>query len=370
MRHASWSGEGRRRQRVIGVSSVAIAAGCLVFSGHARAQTQRYPDPSDADQRDHRARELFLEGVALTEKGDWTGALHALEQSDSLHPHPSTRYNIGYCELRLGHATRARKILTSVLVPGDGAEPLPADQAAAAEAHLRTLDAAIVKVLLTTSPGGVTLTVDGIPLERAPAIGSRPRMWADTRKPGPSEPLPARAVDVEVDPGVHTFMLSKEGFASEAVTRTLEPGAQASVVVSLHPIAADPPLRLGPRTNDAHPAVPRADAGDSRSRVPLYITMSTGALGLATGATAGIWALGEKAKVADVCTPHVPCDAPGASHIDRAGTLADISTAGFIVAGVSLAAAVAWWLWPRGSASAAPRVTAWGATGGALVGAF
>jgi hypothetical protein len=341
-----------------------------VFSGHAWAQALEPPDASDTDQRTHRARELFLEGVALTEKGDWTGALRTLEQSNSLHPHPSTRYNMGYCELKLGRATRARKILTGVLAPGDGAETLPADQAAAAEAHLKALEARIARVLVTASPEGSILTVDGSPLERAPTIETPPRVWAGTRETGLGEPLPARAVEVDVDPGAHTFVLSKEGFVSEAVTRTFTPGSQASVGISLRPLAADPARRDVLRTSDAQQTAPRADAGETRSRTPLYIMVGTGVAGLATGATAGVWALVEKGKVAGACTPHVPCDAPGASHIERAGTLADISTAGFIVAGVSLAAAVTWWLWPRRAASPAPTVATLGSAGGVVVGAF
>jgi hypothetical protein len=251
-------------------------------------------------------------------------------------------------------------------------EPLPADQAAAAEAHLRTLEARIAEVLITASPEGSTLTVDGNPLERAPMIGLLPRLLAGTREPGPSEPLPTKAVEVEVDPGAHTFAMSKVGFASESVTRTLVPGSQASLDIKLRPLAADPTLPAVLRTSDAHPALPHADSGDAPSRLPLYVAVGTGALGLATGATAGIWALTEKAKVADACTPHVPCSAPGSSHIERAGTLADISTAGFIVAGVSFAAATAMalWLWPRRAASPAAKIATWGPTGSALVGVF
>lgn len=370
MRNALCSGEGRSRQRVNGVTWVAIAAVCLVFSRPASAQAVDASDASQADDGTHRARELFLDGVALTEKGDWTGALRALEQSNSLHPHPSTRYNIGYCELKLGHATRARKLLKSVLAPGEGAESLPADQAAAAEMHLKTLEARIAKVLIVASPEGSILAVDGSPLETAPTSSSRPRLLAGTREPGASEPLPAREVEVEVDPGAHTFALSKVGFASASVTRTLAPGSQTSVDISLRPLAAHPALPAVLRTSDAHQAVSNADGGEARSRMPLYVALGTGALGLATGATTGIWALAEKAKVADECTPHVPCGAPGSSDIQRAGTLADISTAGFIVAGVSVAAAMAWWLWPRSAATAAPRSSTWTPAGSALVGVF
>jgi hypothetical protein len=74
---------------------------------------------------------------------------------------------------------------------------------------------------------------------------------------------------------------------------------------------------------EAHPPPP--------SRWPLYASASVGVVGLATGAIAGIVAIGIKGE--------------GTSHYAQAGTYADMSTAGFIVGGIGVVSAtLAWWL--------------------------
>jgi hypothetical protein len=337
----------RRLYRHLGRLAL-LGAALVVFCPCAGAQGEPASPPSalSEDAAIAQARALFNEGTDGARRGEWRLALTAFERSVALHPHAVTTYNIGYCERALGRYTRARKLFAGALAENaaHGGGELPDDLALAAKEYLAEVERQIAHAVISISPEGASVLVDGQPLERAVTDGPRQVLWAGTRDLGPAEPAPASTFELQVDPGAHTFVVSKAGYVASVSTRTFEIGAEANVVLTL-PLASSAapgapfPPPTGGESTETHAGAP--------SRVPLYIALGVGAAALATGLTAGAVALSIKEK--------------GASHYPQAGTAADVSTVGFIVGGVGAATgALYWWLSLRESAASARQPSASG----------
>ncbi|HLK41346.1 MAG TPA: hypothetical protein VKU41_31565 [Polyangiaceae bacterium] len=249
-----------------------------------------------------------------------------------------TTYNIGYCERALGRYTRARKRLGEALAENaaHGGVELPEDLARAAKGYLAELERQIARAVVSVSPEGAAVSVDGRPLERAVMDGPRPVLWACTRDLGPAEVAPAATFELHLDPGTHVFVVSMAGYPDSVITKSFDAGSEANVVLTLSapPPAPTPTPAVGPESE--------ANAPAPSSRLPLYVALGVAGAGLATGLVSGAIAIGIKNE--------------GVSRYPQAYTPADVSTAGFIVGGAGAAfAAIYWWTSVRGADSAPPR---------------
>jgi hypothetical protein len=293
------------------------------------------------------ARDLFNEGADRARRGDWSQALTAFERSGAMRPHAVTTYNIGYCERALGRYTRARKMLGKALAENaaHGGVELPDELATAAKTYLAEVERQIARAVVSLAPEGATVLVDGRPLERAVTDGPRPVLWAGTRDLGSAEPTPASTFQLDLDPGAHTFVVAKAGYADDVATRSFEPGAESNLVIQLSARAA-PSVASGPEAVEGGgPTV--------GSRVPAYIAWGVGAAGLVTGAIAGAIAIGENPH----CSKTTGCEPVESRQLGVADTAADVSTAGFIVGGAgAVTGGILWWL--SGKRSAASTVKA------------
>ena len=326
----------------------ACLLGCaawLLSARAASAQTERGAAPPAEDSATSQARALFNDGTDKARLGDWSQALPAFERSEALRPHAVTTYNIGFCERVLGRTTRARKMLGKALAENaaHGGVELPEELATAARTYLAELERRVAHALITLSPAGASIVVDGRPLERAKTDGPRPVLWAGTREPGPAEPVPASTFELELDPGAHVLVVTKAGYVDQVATQAFEAGADVQVILRLSPPAAATASRA-----------PEAEGTGAPGRLPLYVALGIGGAGLATGAIAGGIALAQQAKLPGEC-PRNLCSGDGPqATLSRAGTAADVSTAGFVVGGVGAAtAAMIWWLSPRAATPAA-----------------
>jgi len=100
-------------------AAICVALASALVVAPALGQAQAEPDSSSTASSAPdvaEARAAFEEGTKLAKEERWAAALEAFERSEALHPHPVTSYNIGYCELVLGHPTLARKMLGEALV--------------------------------------------------------------------------------------------------------------------------------------------------------------------------------------------------------------------------------------------------------------
>jgi hypothetical protein len=320
-------------------------AGALVLAspGVLAQSPPAAQSPASEDAGTLQARALFNEGTDKAHRGEWSLALAAFQRSWALHPHAVTAYNIGYCERALGRYTRARKVFGEAFAESaaHGGVELPQEQATAAKTYLAELERLIARAVISVSPEGASIVVDGRPLERADANGPRPVVWAGTRAPGEGEAVPASTFELQIDPGAHVFVLSKAGYVEHVSTHEFQPGIVTNIELTLSEAAPAAPKLAAPASTggeepEARPKPPnRREEPEVRppppSRWPLYAAASVGVAGLATGAIAGIVAIGTKGE--------------GTSHYAQAGTAADVSTAGFIAGGIGLAsAALAWWL--------------------------
>jgi hypothetical protein len=340
-----------------------LGCACLC-SRNALADGESTPSASPAeDATTAEARALFNEGTEKARGGDWAVALTAFERSDALHRHAVTTYNIGFCERALGRYTRARKLLANALAENaaHGGLQLPEDLGRAARAYLAELESQIGHAVVTVSPEGASVLVDGRPLERAVTDGPRPVLWAGTRDPGAAEPVPASTFQLDLDPGTHVFVVSKASYRENASTWTIQPGNEASVGVTLAPATTEPTPATAvqvPPSNGKSPG--RMDDRDAArpNLLPAYLAFGVGAVGLAAGSATGILAIVDKNQ-----------------GNQSAGTAADISTVTFLVGGAGVVAGVILWLTaPRGThhdARVLGPIVPWvGPGGGGVLGTF
>jgi hypothetical protein len=168
------------------------------------------------------ARDLFVRGGKLAEDAQWAEALGVFEKSAALRPHPVTTFNIALCERALGHLIVARRVFQRALK--DDAGQLPASIKSDIEAFTHEIDASIAETKVTIRPADASIAVDGRPLEKDDVV------WlAGTRVPGPGEPVPNAQFTLRLDPGAHTFVVTRKGFADAVVRQNFRAGANPAL---------------------------------------------------------------------------------------------------------------------------------------------
>jgi hypothetical protein len=304
-----------------------LLAAALLPASPAAADGPPRPPPAEAPSEATRAqaREAFRVGSALAHQEVWVEALGSFERSQRLLPHPVTVYNIGFCERALGHATRARKMFKKALADANapGAQPMSPDIAASARGYDAEIERRLARVNVTFPTASASLAVDGRPLEVDDARageGARPTLVAGTRDPGPGERPPASSFVLLLDPGVHVFVISAQG-VEHVVSKTFSGGSSVDLTL---------------RTTD------EPDQGEQgRGTRKLWTTLAfgIGAAGIAVGSFAGVGAAKQKSALDAECGPtKKQCSAPFQGAIDDLHTQAAVSTAGFVVGGVGIAA--------------------------------
>lgn len=169
----------------------------------------------------------FVRGTQLVREARWAEALASFEKARAVKPHPITTFNIAACERAIGHLTVARAAFRQALAENDGGQ-LPAAFATEAKGLVAELDGVVARLALTVAPDGVALALDGRPLQTEGEV-----KVAGTRAPGPGETIPSERFVVELDPGAHVLVFSRQGYRDQVVRRTLEPGARESMTLSL-----------------------------------------------------------------------------------------------------------------------------------------
>jgi hypothetical protein len=122
------------------------------------------PDAKPPEQKE--AERHFQSGVALFKETKYAEALAEFERAYEIAPQPLVLYNIAGCHRELSHYSEAVTYYRRFLAEGQG-KAKPA-RLAAAQAELDGILARIARVTVTVSPGvsGVSLILDGTPLEK------------------------------------------------------------------------------------------------------------------------------------------------------------------------------------------------------------
>ena len=290
-------------------SAAVLAVALVVASPSLHAQSL---DPAAAT-------ELFKQGRAAMELGDYKAACPKFAESLRLDAKVGTLLNLAECEEKLGQLASARQHLQRAI---DQARIEKDDRIEIARQRYAAIDARVPRLsisLAVGSPIGTVVKRDDVELAGASL---------DT-------PLP-------VDPGEHVIIVTAVGYAPKTFPVTLAEGEQQIVAVGPGALLPKPepkvdvaaPVAVGPR--------PPPDTDDSRgssTRTWGYVVGSVGLVGLGVGTAFGLIALSKNSASKDngACDANNVCDATGKSARDAAHSAGNVSTFAFIGGGIAVA---------------------------------
>jgi hypothetical protein len=277
-----------------------VAVACLVPSiAHAQ--------PSDADRA--MARSLAHEGFEAQQRADYALAADKFARADGLVHAPTLLLGLARAQVGLGKLVAAhdtyQRIVHEVLDPH--APAVFGKAVADAKRELAALEPRL---------SWVTIRVDG---------ASSPEATMD------DVTLPDGALGVRraCDPGSHVVHVRAPGFKAAERAFTVVEGGDQTVTLSMNSLPEAP--------------APAAAAPPPEAPAPLRIKLALasfglGAAGLITGGVAGVVVLTKHSSLSAACMGGCPPTESGELYSYR--TLANVSTAALIVAGVGAATGV------------------------------
>jgi hypothetical protein len=283
------------------IGGLRLASVVLALGGvPAIARAQAAPGGDAVAQ----ARRHFGRGVKLYEEDDFRAALIEFVRAYELAPNWAVLYNVGQAYYQLRDYAGALVTLEKYVREGGG--QIAQDRKEQVDLELQELRGRVARVTVIPSVAGASVTLDETPLDRAAVQG------------------------LLVSAGRHTLAASKRGYVG--ATRVVDVAGGDQIEVRLD-LAAD--------VRDV--ARPRAPANYSAA----VVSGAFGLAGVAVGATFGALAMGNKSSLATECTAARVCPASARDDVDAFSRNAAISTAGFAVGGLGVAAAVYFYLSER-----------------------
>jgi hypothetical protein len=255
------------------------------------------------------------------EAGDYDTACSRFRESDRLDPAVGTKFNLANCEEQRGRVATAWELFRAVaetLPETDERRPIALERA-------ETLHARLPRLTLRLA--------EGAPPETRAVRG------------GVELGVGAFGLPLPVDPGTIDIEVRAPGHENRRYTTELAEAAEMELVVEPGaPISTSAPAAPAPGPEPAPAQSPQplreatADSGDDH-RTLGYVLGGVGLVGVGVGAVAGIMALGEKDTADQHCSDELRlCDQTGKGANDRGRTLGAVSSAGFVVGGLGLAA--------------------------------
>jgi hypothetical protein len=148
---------------------------------------------------------------------------------------------------------------------------------------------------------------------------------------------------LSLDPGEHTLKFAGNGVTVDKtfVAKEGEKGRRITVVLDHHPAVVSPPV------TPAAPAPVEARSTWTTQKTLALVAGGVGVVGLGLGTGFGVIAIADVNASKSDC-PNGACTsssnhANAVSEHSTAGTMGDVSTAGFVVGGVGVAAALVLW---------------------------
>lgn len=281
------------------------------------ASTSAWAEPSAAQKET--ARSLMAEGRELRDKGDLEAALKRFNAADAIMGVPTTGFEIAATQVSLGRLVEARETLRRLLgMPQSASDPEPFNEA---RAKARALDQqlqqriAALRFVVSGTNSDVELRVDGETLPQA------------------VQGLPFR-----VNPGKHQVVARSSG---REVERNIEAGEGETISVTLAfeaaPAPEPAPVVTPPKRAKAAP--PPAPAEARGIPALTYVAGGIGVAGLVVGGITGVSAVSHKNAAQKNCV-NAKCPPSTWSELDKASSMATVSTIGFVVGAVGLAVGV------------------------------
>lgn len=261
--------------------------------------------PSARDKRE--AAKLDREADALVKKGDRDQAVDRLQQADSLDPSPARKVRLAKVLSDLLRLMEATTVLESAIQdkPKDRKQKEAIGKAQKMLDDVRARTPTITVKIVKPQPAQVTVQIDGKPFD--PALGPQP-----------------------FDPGYHTLVATAPQHSELRKEVSLAERATETVTVSLVPTT--PPEEVD-------------EGGGGIGPWPAIVSWSLGAVGLGFGIGFGVVAINDtNALLDDYNCDGDRCPAEAQADLDSAKLEGNISTVGFVVAGVGLAAGIIFWL--------------------------
>jgi hypothetical protein len=154
------------------------------------------------------ARQLLKKGNRLFAAGDYKRAYEAFKAGNEKRASPVFLRSMAFCQIKLYRHKTALKHLEKYLKKYKRAK----DAAKLRETVTKLEQAVSTKVTITSTPAGAEVLID-----------------SEATKPLGKTPLP----EITIEPGTHTVILRKKGYATTTKTFEIEAGKSASLTIPL-----------------------------------------------------------------------------------------------------------------------------------------
>jgi len=322
--------------------AVALALGALAGPAHAQSDDDRAT-----------ARALGQDGQQALDSKDYRTAEDRYRRADKLVHAPTLMLGLARALSAEGKYVEAQETYNRMVREG-----LPPG---APDVFKRALDDAKKEVeAVAPKVSGVTITV------KAATGGDVP----DPKVVLDEHPINAASLGVRrsIDPGSHVLRASADGFKAAEKSFSVLEGGSIDEPITLEkdnaapaaPIAA--PVGVGPApagsvSLTSSSTAPEAPSSGKHSALP-WVAFGVGGAGLIFGAITGLLAVGDHSTLANNCT-NGTCPPKENSNLSSYHTMGALSTVGFIVGGVGVAAGVILLVTqPKGDSAATPAAAA------------
>jgi hypothetical protein len=183
------------------------------------------------------ARKLLKKGNKLFATGDYKGAFQAFEAGNKKRPSPSFLRSMAFCKMKLYEHKSAQSLLEKYLRKYKRAK----DRKKLTDTLKKLEDVAQTVVDLTSTPSGADIYIDA---EAAGKVGQTPKK-------------------VTIEPGTHTLILRKQGFAPTTKTFTIKSRQSLTMAVVM-----EVPFKLDSQPSGAEVYVDKPE-GKPLGKTPL-----------------------------------------------------------------------------------------------------
>lgn len=313
--------------------AVAASFGVPLSVTVARPAAAQEPSSNDIAQ----ARQLGMQAQQAYDAGNYAESEKLWSAATRLYAAaPTLTLGLARAQAKAGHVVGAQESYNKIIREWDGKATGSAafkDALEAAKTEIAAVSARIAYVVINVEGApSPQVTIDGQPVNSAALGLKRP-----------------------VDPGQHVVKATADGYKPAEQQFTVPEAGNAEARLKLEKaegaVAATPVAPTEPAKEQ--PAV-QAKTGGSNKTLAI-VAFGVGGAGILVGAITGLVAVGKHGDLADSC-PDGKCTSDKQSDIDSYKTMGTISTIGFIVGGVGVAAgAVLWFTAPKETAARASR---------------
>ena len=237
---------------------------------HAQKKADAAKDAKPSKATRDKARDSYKKGEDAFATGDFAAALEGYKGANELIPSAQAQYKIALALDKMGKGADAVAAYKAFLAfpPPDSM----AEQKASADKRLGELAQSSLKIV--TTPPGASIKVDG------------------------DRSLDAAPTTISVKPGAHKIEVSLADYEPASRDVTVAAGGSAEVKIELKaaapPPVVPPPVAVASASAPPTAAPPPPPPSEPRSKIPAYVTLGVGGVGLVVGTIFGVSALGAK----------------------------------------------------------------------------